>query len=308
MSVSKKEKYKDLLTLMLVPHFSGRAIFSIKFRKWLLYSLAAAIAAALLIFILSLFYSSSLTRKMINYSAIIAQNSVQQYQINSLRKRSGLLDNKIRELTERDQQIRGMLGLGNFSEDPEAKKKISYDPHASLETLEALFAQLEQEFNIRSESYNALKDIVTEYQKHFAHTPSIWPVFGNVGSGFGWRRHPVFGNMSFHTGLDIITWAGSPVKATADGDVEKAEWSGGYGQMIVLDHLYGLKTAYAHLSRFLVRPGMKVKKGQVIAESGSTGLSTGAHLHYEILKGESQLLPTPYLNMDLFTAAKKSYW
>jgi murein DD-endopeptidase MepM/ murein hydrolase activator NlpD len=117
-----------------------------------------------------------------------------------------------------------------------------------------------------------------------AATPSIWPlVSGWIASGFGNRPDPVTGEPEVHTGLDISADRGTPVHATADGTVESAGYNGGYGNCILLDHGFGIATRYGHLSGYAISVGQTVKRGQVIGYVGSTGHTTGAHLHYEIL-------------------------
>ena len=114
-------------------------------------------------------------------------------------------------------------------------------------------------------------------------TPSLWPAHGWLSGTFGGRADPFTGERGFHGGLDISLDKGSPVYATADATVESASYTGNYGNLIVLQHGFGLSTRYGHLSKFSVKPGQKVKRGEVIGLVGSTGRSTGSHLHYEIL-------------------------
>jgi murein DD-endopeptidase MepM/ murein hydrolase activator NlpD len=116
-----------------------------------------------------------------------------------------------------------------------------------------------------------------------ASTPSIWPAQGWLTGTFGGRSDPFTGEPGYHQGLDISTEKGQPVFATADGVVDAAAYTGDYGNLIVLKHGFGLATRYGHLSAFAVKPGVAVKRGDVIGYVGSTGRSTGAHLHYEIL-------------------------
>ena len=113
-------------------------------------------------------------------------------------------------------------------------------------------------------------------------TPSIWPITGWISSGFGTRRDPFTGGRDFHPGLDISANQGQPVLATADGMVSTAAYSGSYGNLVVIDHGYGISTKYGHLSRFSVLSGQAVRRGDVIGYVGSTGRSTNPHLHYEI--------------------------
>jgi murein DD-endopeptidase MepM/ murein hydrolase activator NlpD len=115
-----------------------------------------------------------------------------------------------------------------------------------------------------------------------AATPSIWPAHGWLSSRVGARQDPITGESDYHEGLDISADRGTPVYATADGVVRLAGREGGYGNLVIVEHEYGLETRYGHLSRFLVREGSSVKRGDIIGLVGSTGRSTGSHLHYEV--------------------------
>jgi murein DD-endopeptidase MepM/ murein hydrolase activator NlpD len=148
---------------------------------------------------------------------------------------------------------------------------------------------------------NRLKVVRTDVERRealAAATPSIWPTVGWLTSGFGSRPDPFSGEGSHHPGLDISADKGRPVYATANAVVEFAGWSGNYGNLITLDHSYGLKTKYGHLSGYTVKVGDQVTRGQVIGYVGATGRTTGAHLHYEVLANGQlinplQLLTTP---------------
>jgi murein DD-endopeptidase MepM/ murein hydrolase activator NlpD len=122
-------------------------------------------------------------------------------------------------------------------------------------------------------------------------TPSIWPAHGWLTGTFGGRPDPFTGEPDYHQGIDIATDKGNPIYATADGTVESAGPAGQYGNLIVLAHDFGLSTRYGHLSRFAVRVGQRVARGDVIGFVGSTGRSTGAHLHYEILANGRRINP-----------------
>jgi murein DD-endopeptidase MepM/ murein hydrolase activator NlpD len=117
------------------------------------------------------------------------------------------------------------------------------------------------------------------------------PVHGHLTSGFGLRMHPILGYARFHRGLDIGAVHGSPIVATMDGTVARAGWAGGYGNQVRLDHAGGIGTSYSHMSRIAVAPGTRVRQGQVIGYVGSTGLSTGPHLHYEMYRGGQVIDP-----------------
>ena len=126
-------------------------------------------------------------------------------------------------------------------------------------------------------------------------TPSIWPAHGWLTGTFGGRSDPFTGEPGFHQGLDISTDRGQPVFATADGTIRSAAFTGEYGNLIVLDHGFGLVTRYGHLSAFATKPGEVVARGAVIGYVGATGRATGSHLHYEILANGQLINPLKIL-------------
>lgn len=126
-------------------------------------------------------------------------------------------------------------------------------------------------------------------------TPSIWPTHGGLTSFFGGRSDPLTGEPAYHSGIDISAEKGQPVYATADGIVQSTGYTGDYGNLIVLKHAFGLSTRYGHLSGYHVKPGDTVKRGDVIGYIGSTGRSTGSHLHYEILVNGQLMNPLQLL-------------
>lgn len=144
-------------------------------------------------------------------------------------------------------------------------------------------------------------ELTNEQQSEvLAQIPNGWPISNQGISGkYGWRTHPVLKKEEFHNGIDLSATMNTPVYATANGVVETAGWNaGGYGYMVVVVHNYGFKTAYAHLNRVAVSPGKFVKKGDLLAYSGNTGLSTGPHLHYEVRFINKTLPPNEFLNLN----------
>lgn len=138
-----------------------------------------------------------------------------------------------------------------------------------------------------------------------ADAPDLWPVQGVVTSSFGERLDPFRGEGAFHTGIDIATAEGDPIHATADGTVIKASMGNGYGREIILDHGHGIETLYAHLSGFAVTAGQDVHRGDIIGYVGSSGRSTGPHLHYEVRIHDTPVNPHKYLRdtMTQFASA-----
>ncbi len=139
----------------------------------------------------------------------------------------------------------------------------------------------------------AKREAAIAHQRYLDAIPSMWPTDGYISSGFGYRYYP---DAEFHPGLDIVNDYGAPVYATAAGVVEEAGWDSGYGYKIVIDHGNGYETWYAHNERMLVSVGESVRKGEQIAEVGSTGFATGPHCHYEVVLWGKPIDPTPYLN------------
>jgi murein DD-endopeptidase MepM/ murein hydrolase activator NlpD len=151
-----------------------------------------------------------------------------------------------------------------------------------------------EDLSLAAKEYRQKK--IDAYKKELANRiPSIAPCQGELTSDFGNRIHPVYGYGRFHGGCDFTTAHGTPIKATAAGTVVHSDWLGGYGKVIEIDHGNGLKTLYAHCSELVVKEGVEVKKGQVIAKVGTTGLSSGPHCHYEVHLGKDRIDPKPYL-------------
>ncbi|MCC6491249.1 MAG: M23 family metallopeptidase [Candidatus Hydrogenedentes bacterium] len=157
-------------------------------------------------------------------------------------------------------------------------------------------------FDESIEQYNFLKSATFsrtfhKYPKAWQANvrPSLWPIHGRLLSSFGRRTDPFSGEGAFHAGVDISARAGTPVRATADGIVAHADWSGAYGRLVVVDHGGGMHTYYAHLSRIDVIPGQEVRRSQLLGASGATGRATSPHLHYEVRQNGTPINPYVFL-------------
>lgn len=148
----------------------------------------------------------------------------------------------------------------------------------------------------RNHRLDKLREFVRSRNKVFRHTPMLWPVEGWLSSPYGYRQDPMGGRgRSFHDGVDVAAWHGSPVRSSADGKVIFVGRKGGYGKVVKIRHEYGYTSLYGHLSRRLVQNGEEVRKGQVIGRVGSSGHSTGSHVHYEVRVNNRPINPWPYL-------------
>lgn len=164
--------------------------------------------------------------------------------------------------------------------------------------------KLKRKMYIQSKSYDELLQNAVRKEEMFAAIPAIQPISNQelirLASGFGWRIHPIYKVKKLHTGIDFSAPIGTPVYATADGVVKyvKVKFSG-YGKFLEIDHGFGYRTRYAHLHDFNVKEGQKVKRGELIAYVGNTGMSTASHLHYEVLKNGKKINPIHYFFNDL---------
>lgn len=149
------------------------------------------------------------------------------------------------------------------------------------------------------EKYGEVEQALYNVKDRLNHTPSIWPTRGWVSRGFGMKYDPFTGYKQMHRGMDIASRTGTPIIATADGKVVQTSTDNMMGKYIVVDHGYGFRTRYGHLSQFKVKVGQKVSRGEVIALMGSTGYSTGPHLHYEIIRNGKFLNPTGFILNDM---------
>lgn len=145
------------------------------------------------------------------------------------------------------------------------------------------------------EQSRVLERFYAENTVMLASTPSIWPVRGYFSSTYGYRKDPFTGNRAMHYGIDISTPMGRPVVAAADGIVLYAARRGTYGNVVVIDHKFDMMTRYAHLSKFAVKAGTRVKRGDVIAYVGNTGRSRAPHLHYEVWVDDRAVHPLDYI-------------
>jgi murein DD-endopeptidase MepM/ murein hydrolase activator NlpD len=143
---------------------------------------------------------------------------------------------------------------------------------------------------------SALGGIVSAGFVNAAYAPSLWPVQGVVTSSFGARLDPFNNEGAFHSGIDIATAQGDAVRAPADGTVLKAGMGTGYGREVIIDHGHGIETLYAHLSGFAVVSGQDIRRGDILGYVGSSGHSTGPHLHYEVRIHDTPVNPSKYLH------------
>lgn len=181
----------------------------------------------------------------------------------------------------------GGIGGPDVGETPASESAFT-QVKESLEFMASELTSLEEKGRVLERFYE-------ENTLMLASTPSIWPVRGYLSSTFGKRKDPFTGRPDWHPGIDLSTPIGRPVVVTADGIVLYASRRGSYGNTVIVDHKYGMMTLYGHLSRFNVRPGKRVRRGDVIGYVGNTGRSRGPHVHYEVWVSGRAVHPLDYI-------------
>lgn len=168
-------------------------------------------------------------------------------------------------------------------------------PALQAEVLRSEAEDLAERGEILERRIDVVERALAARSERLARIPSVLPVAGLIGGGYGWRRDPFTGSRQFHRGVDVSAPVGTPVSAPADGIVLSAARESGYGNVVVLGHGDGLVTRFGHLHKFEVKPGQSVRRGDVIARVGNTGRSTGPHLHYEVMLEGRQVDPMGYI-------------
>lgn len=197
-----------------------------------------------------------------------------------------VLSSEIKVLAESTSSYKGEEAETSTRPQENDKRIASRGGNSVIDRAQINISLLQQSIPEKTEELVQLKDDLEEHQRKLSCTPSIWPAKGKITSRFGPRKSPFSGRTEIHYGLDIAAPRGTSIYAAADGKVIEASYRRGTGYVIIINHGYSFKTLYAHLSRFNVSKGDAVKKGQVIGYMGSTGYSTGPHLHYEVqIKG-----------------------
>ncbi len=181
----------------------------------------------------------------------------------------------------------------------EAKEKAEQEKkELSVETLSFYMDEEELSDDTRAEVFKIPPPSYCSYEKENITFKFKSPLYGIITSRYGYRDHPIINDASFHTGLDIAAKSGSAIGAFADGKVIEAGRNSTYGNYLLIEHSGGIRSFYGHNSRLNVRKGQSVKLGQKIAEVGSTGMSTGPHLHFEIRKNNKRLDPSLYISPE----------
>lgn len=273
--------------------------------------ISGLVFAAVTIFLAYRFFDSPKERQLRREIEALEENYV------ILNKKLDLVSKVLTELEERDDNI--YRAIFEAQPIPGAVRKAGFggaDRYRDLERLSnnslllsttKKMDHLTKALVVQSRSYDELIRLTNGKELMLASIPAIQPVSNKklrrMASGFGYRTHPIYKTQHFHSGMDFAAPSGTPIYATGDGIVERADNTAqGYGNHVVINHGYGYKTLYGHMSRFAVRAGKKVKRGEVIGYIGSTGISTAPHVHYEVIRNGVKVNPVNYYYNDLSPA------
>ena len=253
-------------------------------------------------------YAAFIITRNIDYNLVKADNKVMKAKLAMIAEELAKNRKYLKLARDTDKQMRQMLGMkggkyinmpGGIEEGKESRE-ITFSSIFSNETkdinehkINEVFKETTAAAEEQLASFQELAWFYTNQKNSSNATPSIKPANNyRVTSNFGYRLNPF---PSYHYGMDLAGKANSPIYVTADGVVRQTGWATGYGQAVLVDHSFGYSTLYGHLADIRVKKGDRVKRGQIIANMGTTGRSTGVHLHYEVWKDGTPVNPKDYL-------------
>lgn len=273
--------------------------------KRVLWIFASALTFAAIFIWIAFYLIDSPKEKMLQQ-----ENEKLKAQIKSLDKQLDVMSDALADIENRDDNIYRVIFEANPLPAEQRYPALFTNKTASLDNGDAFDLmknvsdkadRLIVQMSAQSRSFDTIAAVVQRKSEMLASIPAIRPMKNvhSVTSGFGRRYHPILKTMRMHTGVDIAAPKGTPIYATADGRVTNQTGGSGYGITVVINHGFSYQSLYAHLSKKVVKPGEKVKRGQLIGYVGNTGLSFGPHLHYEVIKGGVKVNPVHYFFDDI---------
>lgn len=260
-------------------------------------------------------WAGFISGKHIDYLAVKADNKIMKIRMLFFADQIKKSTEMLAQVKENDDHIRSLLamdskriiienGVGSGGPTPIESSALSMLLSGKLDTvnyqdISKQTFELLEEYKASMKSYSEVINHISKQREMFRYTPSIWPCNGIISSPYGVRFHPIFNTKFFHRAIDIANKKNTPIVSTADGVVVFSGWMRGYGNVISIEHGQKYRTVYAHLAKNLVQKGEFVTKGQEIGKMGSTGRSTGPHVHYELHLNKRPINPMRYLNSYL---------
>jgi len=239
---------------------------------------------------------------------------VLQLQYDVLNKKMNHLQYVLSDLQDRDdniyrvifevEPIPSSIRKAGFGGSDRYKDLSGYENSDLMKEATERLDKITKQLYIQSKSFDEVVKMAKGKEKLLASIPAIMPINNKnlkyVPSGYGWRTHPIYKTQCFHAGMDFTAEQGTPIYATGDGVVESSDaLAQGYGNHVVINHSFGYKTLYGHMSKMAVKSGKKIKRGDLIGYVGNTGLSSGPHVHYEVIKNGEKVNPINFYYNDL---------
>ncbi|NLP18215.1 MAG: M23 family metallopeptidase [Firmicutes bacterium] len=318
MSSQDKKKY---FTFMLIPHSEG-AVRRLRI-PWVLIQVCTCLLAGVLICACYFYRDYGRVKSHLpELYQLRETNNRQKGEIETLADQAADLEERLSELDELELQVQELLqatsqqspgevalvasrGSGEDGTIMGLRRKSSLlarggggagkEQGALIPLVAESLDNVEMQVDTYRENLEEMLTALEKRQDYLEAKPSIWPARGRITSRYGYRKSPFGSTREFHQGLDIAAPRGTPVLATGAGVVTYAQWRSGYGNTVIIDHGYGFRTFYGHNSSLKVKVGQRVSKGEVIAHMGSTGRSTGSHVHYEVHVNGKPQNPANYL-------------
>jgi len=315
----------NLYTVIFVPH-SERPVSSWRLRTLHLQILVLVLTVFFVGLIMMAHHNSRLAAHMRELEELREVNQEQRQLIRSLAEETGLLREQMLLLEELERQLREMTDIlppelrgrgpgSSLSGEPAALAAtiasmrpqtstwtppaggnvVSLAPIAQARDTAVRMTELRTVAEDRQDTFEQFRKSIAAAQAQDAARPSGWPAYGHLTSRFGYRNSPWGMGWEFHAGVDIAARRGTPIVATAEGMVVFAGWLGLFGNTVIIEHGYGYRTLYGHNDKNAVTMGERVTRGQIIAYIGTTGRSTGPHVHYEVHVHGQQVNPAPFL-------------
>lgn len=295
------------MSIVVIPHNTDEIkVFKISSVKYKLMALGAILLTMFIcsgILITYLIYENRVLNE--DRKKVIAVNN---QQMNLITEREEIIQSYIRKVEEQDKLIKNFTTLyrdmtakyiDGSMENVTASRSGLRDDRAfinDINKLKGILDKLEEINGDDADILSSLSETQSKLKQYIDSIPTLWPASGRISSRFGTRSDPFNFSQKVHEGIDIAADYGTTILASATGKVTLSDWYGNYGKCVIIDHGYGLSTLYGHCQTLLVKEGQTVKKGDKIATVGSTGRSTGPHLHFEVRLNGVPVDPLQYLD------------
>jgi murein DD-endopeptidase MepM/ murein hydrolase activator NlpD len=299
----------ETYTVVILPQPTAKG-YQFQITKRTAKRLGIAAAGLVLVFGVAVLHYLVMVGHAVELESLRSKSTAQQAELTRYHELTADLKGQLDRLRDFDVKLRvmtnlnpppesdGKAGIGGTESAPDGPPldgKGGREVPVPMSDLESSLLSLQSDAERQEASFSELMSSLRGRMAQWASTPSIWPVHGWFSSGYGKRLSPFTGTIMMHKGIDVAAYAGTPIVSPADGRVVAVDRDSGLGNVVVIDHGYGIKTLYGHLLQVYVHAGMRVKRGETIAAVGNTGLSTGPHLHYEVHVNGQTVDPLRYI-------------